>query len=63
MFNSFDVQVQIEESYVLGQFCTCDRGIVCELCSYVDSQIVDSANKEFDMASPVVEPWSFRSLV
>ena len=50
MFGKFDVQPQVEESYNLSQYCTCSHGITCDLCDWVDSTLVDSANEEFDLA-------------
>jgi hypothetical protein len=62
MFNKFDIQPQVEESYDFRRYCTCDNSVVCDLCHWVDSTMIGMANREFDMAAPVVEPWSFRNL-
>ena len=42
--------MESQEIYCLAQLCTCDSGEGCEVCEYMEAEIVNEANREFDKA-------------
>ena len=40
-------QPQVEESYNLSQFCTCEQNVTCDVCEYFTQQEIERANRAF----------------